>query len=48
MTDGHGPFRQDYILWVEEVPPEAEWLRLEYDWLGRSWSMTVELKEAGT
>ena len=48
IPDGHGPFRQDYILWVEEVPPEAEWVRLEYDWLGRSWSMTVELKEAGT
>ncbi len=48
ISDGHGPFRQDYILWVEELPPEAEWVRLEYNWMGHEFSMTVELKEAGT
>ena len=48
IPDGHGPFRQDYILWVEELPLEAEWVRLEYNWMGREFFMTVELKEAGT
>ena len=47
ISDGHGPFRQDYILWVDGLPPEAEWVRLEYNWMGHEFSMTVELKEAG-
>lgn len=44
---GHGVFHQDYILWVHDVPEEAEWVRLEYDWMGRAFDMTVYLKEAG-
>lgn len=44
-TDGRGPFHRNYVLRVLNVHPEAEWVRLEYDWLGRSFSMTVELME---
>jgi len=42
---GYGPFHQDYILWVNNIDPTAEWLRLEYDWLGRSFSIPIGLKE---
>ena len=42
------PFTQRYVFFVYDVDPEAEELRLEYDWMGREFSMTVELKEAGT
>ena len=44
-TGGRGPFHRDYDLKIFHVDPAAEWLRLEYDWLGRSFSMSVELKE---
>ena len=46
--DGRSPFHRDYVLWVNGIDPAAEWVRLDYDWLGRSFSMTVDLKEAGT
>ncbi len=42
------PFTQRYVFFVYDVDPAAEELRLEYDWMGREFSMTVELKEAGT
>jgi len=42
---GYGPFHQDYILWVNNIDPNADWVRLEYDWLGRSFSIPVGLKE---
>lgn len=45
--DGRGPFHRDYVVWVHGIDPSAEWVRLEYDWLGRSFSMTVDVKEAG-
>ena len=43
--NGRGPFHRDYDLYVLNVDPAAQWVRLEYDWLGRNFSMTVELKE---
>ena len=46
-TDGRGPFHRNYILWVLNIHPAAEWVRLEYDWLGRNFSMTVELRGGG-
>ena len=46
-ANGRGPFHRDYDLRVANIHPEAEWVRLEYRWLGREFSMTVELKEAG-
>ena len=36
---------QRYRLSVWEVPQEAEWFRLEYDWGGVNWNLTVPLKE---
>lgn len=36
---------QRYRLSVWEVPPEAEWFRLEYSWGGVGWNLTVPLKE---
>lgn len=40
-------FTERYILRVGGVDRQTEWVRLEYDWMGRSFSMTVDLKEAG-
>ena len=40
------PFHRDCWLSVWGVDPEAEWLRLEYEWLGSGFSMTIDLKEA--
>lgn len=45
---GSGPVYQDYTLWIRDLDPEARWVRFEYDWLGRIFSLTVELEEAGT
>ncbi len=36
---------QRYRLSVWEVPPQAEWFRLEYSWGGVDWTLTVPLKE---
>ena len=47
-ADARGPLHTDYAIWVYGVDPAAEWVRLEYDWMGRSFSMTVDMKEAGT
>lgn len=41
------PFEKRYILSVCGVDPDLEVLRLEYDWLGRSFSMTIQREEAG-
>ena len=41
-----GPFHRDYLVWVEDIDEREDWVRLEYDWLGRSFEMTVGLKEA--
>lgn len=46
-ASAYGPFHTDYAVWVCGVDPAAEWVRLEYDWLGRAFSMTVAIKEAG-
>ena len=36
------------IQWVYDVDPEARWVRLEYDWMGRQFAFIVDLtKEAG-
>lgn len=43
--DGCGPFHKDYPIWVYGVDPKAEWVRLEYDWMDRSFSMTIDIKE---
>lgn len=32
---------------VPQVAPQAEWIRLDYNWQGREFSITVERKEAG-
>lgn len=40
-------FYSDYELTIPLKDPAAEWVRLDYDRLGRSFSFTVELKEAG-
>ena len=45
--DGWGPFHQSYRVQVRGIAPEAEWIRLEYRLLGRSFSLNVDLtKEA--
>ena len=36
-------FTQDYIVEVLGVSPDAEWIRLEYDFMGRSFTMTQNL-----
>ena len=47
-ASGYGPFYRDYILWVYDVDPEARWVHLEYDWMGRQFAFIVDLtKEAG-
>lgn len=40
------PFYQDYDLWVMGLDPEAQWVRLEYNRMDRSFELTIELKEA--
>ena len=48
LRDGWGPFHQTYLLRVTGIDPAARWVRLDYDWLGRGFSLTVDLtKEAG-
>lgn len=45
--DGWGPFYQSYRVQVWGIVPEAEWIRLEYRLLGRSFSLNIDLtKEA--
>ena len=46
--DAYGPLHTEYAIWVHGVEPAAEWVRLEYDWLGRSFSMTIDMTEVGT
>lgn len=42
---GSTPLYQDYIIWVYNVDKKARRLRLDYDWLGRSFSIAVDLEE---
>lgn len=42
-----GLFRTDCELMIPLKDPDAEWLRLNYDWMGRRFSFTVHLKEVG-
>ena len=43
-----GPFHQLYRLRVYGIDPAAQWVRLDYRWMGRGFSLTVDLtKEAG-
>lgn len=49
LRDGWGPFHQTYLLRVSGIDPRADRVRLNYAWLGRSFSLTVDLtEEAGT
>lgn len=41
---GSSPLYQDYVIWVHGLEPGAQELTLEYDWMGRSFSMTVDLE----
>lgn len=45
--EGKG-LEQRFRLSVWEVPPEAEWFRLDYHWGGVDWTITVPLKEERT
>lgn len=42
---GNSPLYRDYVIWVYEVDHGAREMTLEYDWLGRSFSMTIDLEE---
>ena len=39
---------QRFRLSVWEIPPEAEWFRLDYHWGGVDWTITIPLKEERT
>lgn len=43
--DGWGPFHQTYLLRISGVAPEAQWIELNYDCLGRSFSLRIDLTE---
>ncbi len=43
LSGGDNP--QRFRLSVSDVPPQAEWLRLEYDWGGLDWELTIPLEE---
>ena len=45
LRDGWGPFHQTYLLRVSGIDPQARWIELNYRWLGRSFSLTVDLTE---
>ena len=44
--DGWGPFHQTYLLRVSGIDPAARWVRLDYNWMGRAFSLTIQLEEA--
>ena len=44
--DGWGPFHQTYRLQVTGIDPAAQWVCLDYDWMGRAFSLTIQLEEA--
>ena len=44
--DGWGPFHQNYRLQVIGIDPAAQWVRLDYGWMGRVFSLTIQLEEA--
>ena len=46
VTD-EGWFSRTFSIQVSDVPREAEWLRLEYDWGGTRWELTIPLTEEG-
>ena len=43
--NGWGPFHQTYLLRVSCIAPEARWIELNYDCLGRSFSLRIDLTE---
>jgi len=43
--NGYGPFYKNYILIVHNLDPSAQWIRLEYDFLGRTFSIGINLRE---
>ena len=45
LRDGWGVFHQSYLLRVYGVDPQAQWIELNYDWLGRSFSLRIDLTE---
>ena len=45
QRDGWGPFHQTYLLRINGIDPQADWIWLNYDWLGRRFSLTVDLTE---
>lgn len=45
QQDGWGPFHQTYLLRVSGIDPEVQWIELNYDCLGRSFSLRVDLTE---
>ena len=40
-----GVFRSTWPLEVHHISPGAQWLRLEYDWNGTQWELTIPLTE---
>lgn len=44
--DGWGPFHQTYLLRVSRIDPAARWVRLDYNWMGRAFSLTIQMEEA--
>lgn len=44
-TADRGLFHTDYAFMIPLKDPDAEWVRLDYDWMGRRFSFTVDLKE---
>lgn len=44
--DGWGPFHQTYLLRVSGIDPAARWVRLDYNWMGRAFSLTIQMEEA--
>ena len=45
QQDGWGPFHQTYLLRVSGIDPRVQWIELNYDCLGRSFSLRVDLTE---
>ena len=42
---GNGLFYQDYVYWVYYVDPSATEIELKYSWMGRIFSIPVDLEE---
>lgn len=45
QQDGWGPFHQTYLLRVSGIDPRVQWIELNYDCLGRSFSLQINLTE---